>query len=42
MILTYKKQVLKEIIENSDEKLMGLMIALANDIYSGYVDHLIR
>jgi predicted house-cleaning noncanonical NTP pyrophosphatase (MazG superfamily) len=31
MILTDKKEVLKEIIENADEKLMGLMIALANE-----------
>jgi hypothetical protein len=31
MVLTDKKEVLKEIIENADEKLMGLMIALANE-----------
>ena len=31
MILTDKKEVLKEIIENADEKLMSLMIALANE-----------
>ena len=31
MILTDKKEVLKEIIENVDEKLMSLMIALGNE-----------
>jgi len=31
MVLTDKKEVLKEIIENADEKLMSLMIALANE-----------
>jgi hypothetical protein len=31
MILTDKKHALKEIIENADEKLIGLMIALANE-----------
>lgn len=31
MVITDKKLVLKEIIENADEKLMGLMIALANE-----------
>ncbi len=31
MVLTDKKSILKEIIENADEKLMGLMIALANE-----------
>ncbi len=31
MVLTDKKEVLREIIENADEKLMGLMIALANE-----------
>ncbi|HEY9342968.1 MAG TPA: hypothetical protein VJ279_11815 [Hanamia sp.] len=31
MVLTDKKHVLKEIIENADEKLIGLMIALANE-----------
>ena len=31
MVLTDKKEVLKEIIENADEKLMILMIALANE-----------
>lgn len=31
MVITDKKEVLKEIIENADEKLMGLMIALANE-----------
>lgn len=31
MVLTDKKEVLKEIIEKADEKLMGLMIALANE-----------
>ena len=31
MILTDKKEVLKEIIENADEKLMSLMIALTNE-----------
>jgi cob(I)alamin adenosyltransferase len=31
MVLTDKKEVLKEIIETADEKLMSLMIALANE-----------
>ncbi len=31
MVLADKKEVLKEIIENADEKLMSLMIALANE-----------
>ena len=31
MILTDKKEVLKEIIEDADDKLMSLMIALANE-----------
>ncbi|MEO8853260.1 MAG: hypothetical protein ABI359_05750 [Ginsengibacter sp.] len=31
MVITDKKLVLKEIIENADEKLMGLMIALAHE-----------
>lgn len=31
MVLTDKKEVLKEIIENADDKLMSLMIALANE-----------
>ncbi len=31
MVITDKKLVLKEIIENADEKLIGLMIALANE-----------
>jgi cob(I)alamin adenosyltransferase len=31
MVLTNKKEVLKEIIEKADEKLMSLMIALANE-----------
>lgn len=31
MVLTDKKQVLLEIIEDADEKLLGLMIALANE-----------
>ena len=31
MVITDKKEVLKEIIENADEKLMGLLIALANE-----------
>jgi len=31
MVITDKKLVLKEIIENADEKLMSLMIALANE-----------
>lgn len=31
MVITDKKLVLKEIIKNADEKLMSLMIALANE-----------
>ena len=31
MILTDKKEVLKEIIEDADDKLMSLMIALATE-----------
>ena len=31
MVLTDKKQALLEIINDADEKLMGLMIALANE-----------
>ena len=31
MVLTDKKEVLKEIIESADEKLMSLMITLANE-----------
>jgi hypothetical protein len=31
MVLIDKKEVLKEIIEHADEKLMSLMIALANE-----------
>ena len=31
MVITDKKEVLKKIIENADEKLMELMIALANE-----------
>lgn len=31
MVITEKKLVLKEIIEKADEKLIGLMIALANE-----------
>ena len=31
MILTEKKQVLLEIIEDADEKLTGLLLALANE-----------
>jgi len=31
MVITDKKQVLLEIINDADEKLMGLMIALANE-----------
>ena len=31
MVLTDKKEVLKEIIEDADDKLMSLMIALANE-----------
>lgn len=31
MVLTSNKEVLKEIIEKSDEKLINLMIALANE-----------
>ncbi|MGN6604508.1 MAG: hypothetical protein ACTHK8_18765 [Ginsengibacter sp.] len=31
MVLTDKKQALLEIIEDADEKLLGLMIALANE-----------
>ena len=31
MILAEKREVLKEIIEHADEKLMALMIALANE-----------
>lgn len=31
MVIADKKLVLKEIIENADEKLMSLMIALANE-----------
>ena len=31
MVITDKKQVLMEIINDADEKLMGLMIALANE-----------
>lgn len=31
MVISDKKRVLKEIIEKADEKLMGLMIALANE-----------
>lgn len=31
MVISDKKRILKEIIENADEKLMGLMIALANE-----------
>ena len=31
MVLADKKEVLEEIIENADEKLMSLMIALANE-----------
>jgi hypothetical protein len=31
MVLTDKKQVLLEIIQDADEKLLGLMIALANE-----------
>jgi len=33
MVLTDKKEVLKEIIENADEKLMSLMIALLKSPY---------
>jgi len=35
MVLTDKKEVLKEIIENADDKLMSLMIALANEYNDG-------
>jgi len=31
MVLTDKKQALSEIIQDADEKLLGLMIALANE-----------
>lgn len=31
MVITEKKLVLKEMIENADEKRIGLMIALANE-----------
>lgn len=31
MVLTNNKEVLKEIIEHADEKLIDLMIALANE-----------
>lgn len=31
MVLTDKKQALLEIIQDADEKLLGLMIALANE-----------
>ncbi|MDE3184230.1 MAG: hypothetical protein KGM16_12505 [Bacteroidota bacterium] len=31
MVITDKKRVLKEIIEKADEKLVSLMIALANE-----------
>lgn len=31
MVISDKKRILKEIIEKADEKLMGLMIALANE-----------
>lgn len=31
MVITDKKQALLEIINDADEKLMGLMIALANE-----------
>ena len=31
MVLTDKKQVLLEIVEDADEKLTGLLIALANE-----------
>lgn len=35
MVVADKKLVLKEIIENADEKLMNLMIALANEYNDG-------